>query len=417
MNSFLLPTWRHNVVAIAATMFAVPALAGPLGFEAALQLAERNAPSLAADNARLEAARQAAIPAGELPDPKLILGLNNVPISGTNRYSLNSEAMTSQQIGIMQEVPNADKRHARIAVAQSTIDLVNAERNIERLKVRRETALAWVTRYTAERKLALFDELYRENSLLAEAVRARLGAGRGLAMDAILPRQEKIALDDRHDQLERQRSDAEAALKRWVGTAGSEPLAGDVPVWPITPATLERHLDLHPELTVFDPMAQQAEAQIQEAQAAKKSDWGVQLAYQRRGPTYSDMASVQFTFDLPVFAARRQDPQIASKRAQLIRIDAQRETTLREQAQILSTDLAAYQQLDQAVQRQQDRQVPLVQEKIALALAAYRSGQAGLAIVIAARSEGIDARLKLIDLEGQRTLMAARLHYAYQENK
>lgn len=236
-------------------------------------------------------------------------------------------------------------------------------------------------------------------------------------MNAILPRQEAIALADRHDQLEQQRSDAEAALKRWVGTAGSEPLAGDVPVWPITPATLEHDLDQHPELTVFNPMTQQAEAQVREAEAAKKSDWGVQLAYQRRGPAYSDMASIQFTFDLPVFAVRRQDPKIASKRAELLRINAQRETTLREQAQILATDLAAYQQFDRAVQRQQDGQIPLAQEKVQLALAAYRTGQAELATVIAARNEWIDARLKLIDLEGQRSLMAARLHYAYQENK
>lgn len=417
MNSFLLPTWRHNVLAIAVAAIAVPVCAAPLSFESALQLAERNAPSLAVDNARLEAARQAAIPAGELPDPKLILGLNNVPISGTNRYSLNSDFMTMQQIGLMQEIPNADKRHARVAVAQSTIDLVIAERNIERLKVRRETALAWVARHTVERKLALFDELYRENKMLGEAVRARIAAGRGLAMDAILPRQEAIALADRHDQLEQQRSDAEAALKRWVGTAGSEPLAGDVPVWPITPATLEHELDQHPELTVFNSMTQQAEAQVREAEAAKKSDWGVQLAYQRRGQAYSDMASIQFTFDLPVFAVRRQDPKIASKRAELLRINAQRETTLREQAQILATELAAYRQFDRAVLRQQDGQIPLAQEKVQLALVAYRTGQAELATVIAARNEWIDARLKLIDLEGQRSLMAARLHYAYQENK
>jgi len=37
--------------------------------------------------------------------------------------------------------------------------------------------------------------------------------------------------------------------------------------------------------------------------------------------------------------------------------------------------------------------------------------------VIAARSEWIDARLKAIDLEGLRALVAARLHYAYGEHK
>lgn len=417
MILFPLPTWRQNVLAIAVLAFAAPAVAAPLSFEEALQLAERNAPSLAVDNARIEAARQAAIPAGELPDPKLVLGIDNLPISGTDRFSLTRDFMTMQRIGVMQEVPNADKRQARVDVAQSSIAVAVAERRIERLKVRRETALAWITRYTVERKLALFDELYRENRLLADAVRARIAAGRGLAMDAILPRQEAAALAERHDQLERERSDAEAALKRWIGPAGSEPLAGEVPTWPISSETLAHHLHHHPELAVYDSMTSQAEAEVHEAESMKKPDWAVELAYQRRGPDFGDMASIQFSFDLPVFAARRQDPQIAAKRAELLRIDAERETTLREHAQMLATDLAAYRQLDRAVQRQHASLLPLAQQKVELALAAYRAGQTDLATVIAARSEWIDARLKAIDLEGQRALVAARLHYAYGENK
>lgn len=149
----------------------------------------------------------------------------------------------------------------------------------------------------------------------------------------------------------------------------------------------------------------------------KKPDWGVELAYQRRGPDFSDMASLQFSFDLPVFAARRQDPQIAVRRAELVRIDAEREATLREHAQMLATDLAAYGQLDRAVRRQHETLLPLAREKVELALTAYRASQTDLATVIAARSEWIDARLKAIELEGQRALVAARLHYAYGENE
>ncbi|HAN55997.1 MAG TPA: hypothetical protein DCQ77_07335, partial [Betaproteobacteria bacterium] len=227
-----------------------------------LQLAEHTAPSLSAEDAQLEAARQAAIPAGELPDPKLVLGIDNLPITGPDRFNLTRDFMTMRRIGVMQEVPNSDKRQARVDVAQSSIAVAVAERSIERLKVRREVALAWIARYTVERKLALFDALHRENRLLAEAVRTRIAAGRGLAMDSILPRQEAAALADRHDQLERERSDAEAALKRWIGPVGSEPLAGEAPVWPVSAETLAHHLHHHPELAVYDSMTNQAEAEV-----------------------------------------------------------------------------------------------------------------------------------------------------------
>ncbi|MDZ4261473.1 MAG: hypothetical protein U1B30_03965, partial [Pseudomonadota bacterium] len=61
---------------------AVIAAAEPLSFDAALALPLREAPVLVANAAQLDAARQGAIPAGELPDPKLALGIDNLPIEG-----------------------------------------------------------------------------------------------------------------------------------------------------------------------------------------------------------------------------------------------------------------------------------------------------------------------------------------------
>ncbi len=417
MRCSVLPRSRQNILATLVAVFTIPVIAAPLSFEEAMQLAERNAPSLAADNARIEAARQAAIPAGELPDPKLMLGIDNLPITGPDRFNLNRDFMTMQRIGVSQEVPNSVKRRARVDVAESNIAVAMAAQRIERLKVRSETAQAWIRRYTAERKLALFGELSRENRLLTEAVHSRIADGRSLAMEGIQPRQEAAALAERHDQLERERSDALAALQRRIGVAASEPLAGEAPTWPITPESFTQLMQQHPELAVYDSMTRQAEAQVREAESAKHPDWGVELAYQRRGPDFSDMASIQFSVDLPVFAARRQDPQIAAKRVDLVRIDAEREATLREHVQMLATDLAAYQQLDRALQRQQTSLLPLSKAKVDLALAAYGSGQTDLATVINARSEWIDARIKAVDLKGQHALVAARLHYAYGDYK
>jgi cobalt-zinc-cadmium efflux system outer membrane protein len=130
MIFFPLPTWRHAVLAMAVVAFATHAVAAPLSFETSLQLAEHTAPSLSAEDAQLEAARQAAIPAGELPDPKLVLGIDNLPISGTDRFSLTRDFMTMRRIGVMQEVPNSDKRQARVDVAQSSIAVAVAERRI-----------------------------------------------------------------------------------------------------------------------------------------------------------------------------------------------------------------------------------------------------------------------------------------------
>lgn len=161
----------------------VAASAAPLTFGAALDLAEQQSPALAANAAQLSAAQSASIPAGALPDPKLVAGLENYPVTGPERGQLYVDFMTMQKVGVMQDVPSAAKRHAREEVARASVAVVEVARRIERLKVRSDTALAWIQVYYLERKLSLFDELDQENRLLADAVRAQVGRGRGTVAD------------------------------------------------------------------------------------------------------------------------------------------------------------------------------------------------------------------------------------------
>jgi outer membrane protein TolC len=104
-------------------------------------------PSLQARQEQASAARSAVIPAGELPDPRLNLGVQNLPIEGTDRWSMNRDFMT-MQVGLSQEVPNRDKRKAR-ETAQATVERADAEALFERLKVRAATAQAWVAVHRA----------------------------------------------------------------------------------------------------------------------------------------------------------------------------------------------------------------------------------------------------------------------------
>src|SRR5690606_7189869 len=155
---------------------------------------EREAPSLAAQAANLEAARHEALPPGELPDPKLSLGLQNVPIEGADRRRLDREPMTMQMVGPMQEVPHRAKRRARVEAAAAAVDSADAQQQVERWRVRRETAQAWIAALAVERKLQAFQALYDENRLLDKAVQARLAGGLGQSADSLVPKQEAALL-------------------------------------------------------------------------------------------------------------------------------------------------------------------------------------------------------------------------------
>lgn len=398
--------------ALAVGVLAWPLLASALTLDDALRLAQTTAPSLAAESAKLQAATQAAIPAGELPDPKLVVGLQNVPIGGPDRGTLYGDDMTEQMVGIQQQVPSRDKRKARVELADATVARTAAEGRVERLNVRQATAQAWIRAYAVERKDALFQDFYRQNRLLQDSVRAQLAGGRGQPSDAVIPRQEAAELAEREDALTEQRAQARAALKRWIGAAASEAPSGQWPNWPLAhPYNLHQH----PELQAFAPRNREAEARLREAKAQKTSDWSWEVDYQHRGREYGDMVSLQLSFDLPIFPGRRQNPGIAARQAELDQLDAEREAATREHTQVLDDDLATYQRLDRAVQRSQDSLVPLAEEKVALSLAGYRAGKTELMALVSARRELVDARFKQIDAIEQRALVGAQLYFAYGE--
>jgi cobalt-zinc-cadmium efflux system outer membrane protein len=293
------------------------------------------------------------------------------------------------------------------------VERATLAQQVELLKVRRETALAWISARAVEEKLALFKTLYGENRLLDKAVRARLAGGRGQAADSIAPKQEAALLAEQEDLLLQSQAQQRAALRRWIGSRADEPLSGPLPNWPVDAQHYRHNLQRHPELALFEPMTDEAQAEIRQAVADKQPDWGWQLAYQKRDEAFGDMLSVQFSVDLPLFVGSRQNPRIAAKQAKLNQLEAEREAAEREHAQQLSDDLADYQRLDRALRRSQDSLVPLAEEKVALSLADYRSGANELASVIAARRELIETRLKHIDFAQQRSLTSARLYFAY----
>jgi len=405
---------RHLLCLLLALLWGVsPSHAAEgLTFDQALLLALRESSELQAESARVEAARQAQGPADALPDPTLILGLDNVPVEGPDRYSLSSDFMTMQRIGVTQRFPNRSKLKARASGASQRVGLAEASAESTRLAVLRQTALAWLAGYTLEQQLRLIDRLLEENRLFDAAVRARLASGQGKTIDSVAPAQEQAVLLNRRDMLLAQQRQAKAVLVRWLGQPGQQALAGSAPDLVINPALLLDRLHQHPELEVAERQARVAIAAVDEARAAKKPDWALTLAYMDR-EEFSDMAMLQINVDLPLFSGSRQGPRIASAEAERRALESQAEAVRREHEAMLQADLADFERLERVLARQREVLLPLAEQKVALARAGWRSGAGSLADLVQARSELLDASLAEIDLTGQRDQLAAALHFTY----
>jgi outer membrane protein, heavy metal efflux system len=388
-----------------------------LTFQRALDIAVQRAPMISARKASADGAAAARTSAGRLPDPRLNLGVSNVPITGEDRFSLTDDFMTMSQIGWMQEVPNRAKRAAQRDAAAALAEREQALLASERQTVRRRAALAWLERHYAERQLALFSELERENQVLQQTVNARIAAGSALPADASMARQEAIQIAARRDELERGHAQAQAALKRWVGDAAEVPLAGPPTLPALRAEHLRENLAHHVELAAFDPMLRMAAAETREAHAGKKSDWAWEVMYGKRGSQFDDMVSVQVSVQLPLFTGTRRDPQIYAKAQAEARIQAEREEMLREHAQMIDSQLAEQEALASQLARVAGQALPLADERVRLTIASYAAGRADLGAVLAARRERLETRLLAIELEGRLDALRAQLAYLFTEDR
>jgi len=381
-----------------------------LGFAEALNLAEQHSPRITAQRLQIDAASSTRKSAGTLPDPKLSVGIENFPISGMDRFSLTRESMTMQRLALMQEVPNRAKRDAQIASAEAKVERERAALGVQRLQIRQELSQAWIMAQAIEQRDQVLAGLLSENQRLQDSLPARIAGGMAQAGDLLMARQEALALSDRRDDLQRDRSKARAMLRRWVGARADESLQG-------TPGPLSRPLDQlrsevhrHAELAQYPAMQAMALAETREAQAETKGDWSWEVAYSRRDRRWGDMVSFQVTFDLPWQQERRQAPQIKAKQLELQRLEAEQEDVTHRHLQELEDNASELTALQSQIERLQSTGIGLAQDRAQLALTNYQSAKGDLSAVLAARAQVLETRWRLIELQTQRDALIARLN-------
>lgn len=400
---------------LAVFLFAASGIARggpPLTLQRVQALAIENQPALAAVEAGAQGAREAAIAEGQLPDPRLKLGLLNVPIE---TLSLNRDPMTQTMVGIEQMIPGGNKRELRRRRGEAEAQQMAAELDAQRHLVQRDAALAFLALQGARRQLGVLEELRRQTEQLAESARIGTLAGKGQG-EVYAARQMLTMTRDRASELAMQEAKARAELGRWIGPAAQDEVT-TVPVAmpaPAALASLRDSLQRHPTHAAQARSVAMAEAELALAREAKSPDKSIEFGYGKRSRNFDDMVSIQFAMELPVFPADRQDRSIAAKRAQMLRASAMREDHLRMLAAELSATYAEWELTQERLKRIELELLPNAVQRVDAALAAYRSGRGELSPVLEARRAELEARLQRVQLETQ--LQRSRLQLAYFEH-
>lgn len=391
---------------------ACPALAGPLTFEQALQQARADAPVIEASSARVAASEANAIAAGQLPDPRLSIGLDNLPVSGPPAFTLDGSMMAAQRVGLQQDIPNLAKRHASEAGADAATGLARARSAVTRLDVTVATATAWIDLAYADRRLAAIDAVLERLGHLVPVARAGVASGGARPGRSLAIRQAIAGLEDRRSTILAEQAQARALLERWTGN-GDPQAQGDAPAFAFDPAELRLAIESNPRLRAADAGIATAQADAQMARAGKRPDWGVSLSFGHRDPAYGNVVSVGASMTLPLFAGKRQNPRIAAAEADLSAARAQREDTRRALAAELERGLATHAMQVAQWRRAQDTLLPLARQEADLETASYGAGRAGLIDVISAETALAETQLDVLDREARVTRQAAILFLTF----
>ncbi len=406
---------RRAAAAVLIATAAFPGLAAdPITLLEAQRIAVGRSQQLLAQDALTTAAKEQAVAAGQLPDPVLKFGVDNLPANGPDQLSLTRDFMTMRRIGIMQELPRAEKRRLRSERYEQDALRVQAQRQLTLANVQRETALAWLDRYYSLAMRELIQQQVEETRQQTEAANIAFRAGRGSQADIFAARATAIALQDRISQIDQQARSATLMLVRWVGQPAAARPPAEVPPWnspPLQGGAPELQLRQHPELLAMAAEIDALETDARLAQANKQADWSVEASYAQRGPAYSNMVSIGVSIPLQWDQKNRQDREVGSRLALVEEARARYEDMLRTREAEVRSMFNDWQTGMERVARYRGELIPATKLRVEAALTTYRTGKSDLASALSARQSEIDTRMQALAVEAETARAWARLNF------
>lgn len=384
-----------------------------LSLARAQQLAVARSYQLQGQDASIYASREMAISAGQRPDPVLKLGIDNLPLSGADRYSLSADGMTMRRIGLMQELTRTDKLRQRREKFDIEAERKKAEKSLMIATIQRDSAIAWLERYFAEQKIALIEQQIAQAQLETNANETSYRSARISQADLLTSQAELLMLKDKQLEAKQSLNKAKLQLTRWTGIEANALNADTSTHEFISGKQININADIrnHPQIDMLDKQTTLAQIDTSLERSNEQSDWSIEVNFQQRGSAYGNMISFGVSVPVQWDRAQRQNRDLNAKLAMAQQAQSDRDEAVR----IFQSEVNAVQiDLEQTrlrLQGYQDKLLPLAEQRNAAVMAAYRGGKASLADVFNAKRYELELRLQELDLKANCAKLIAKLHF------
>ncbi|NNJ72355.1 MAG: TolC family protein [Enterobacterales bacterium] len=412
-----------------------------ISLEEAIYLAKQNDPWLQSNRLEQQAIEDRSIAAGTLPDPKLSLGVVNLP---SDTWQFDQEGMTQFKVGVSQMFPRGDSleiKQQQLKIAANKYPLLREDR---KAKVTKLISEIWLDAFLAQHTINLIKkdwDLFEQIADVAEANYSNT-VGKTRQQDVIRAQLEITQLEDRLTVEQLKLDTSIARLNEWLHIFENDYLdssydfdkleqsffvSDQLPVISLihekllqqdklSRNELAHRLVSHPAIMAVEVKKQVSKKAVELARQKYSTQWGVNASYSYRddmptGDDRADLFSIGITFDLPLFTDNRQDKEVSASIAQAEAIRTEKFLMTRQMISAIEKEIKEINRLNQRQQIYQELLLKQSNNQAIASLSAYTNDDGDFAEVVRARIAELNAKIVALKITVDKTKSIARLNY------
>ena len=280
----------------------------------------KNNPEIKVFENRFKALSQRPSQEGTLDDPKLTLGVTNLP---TDEFNFNTESMTQKEIGISQMFPFPGKLRLRSEIAQKEADASEKEYYDKKNEITEKVKTAYYELFFINKSIEITEKNKELLTQFVKIAETKYSVGQGIQQDILKAQVELSKIINELIKLEQQKETAQARLNTLLYRSPENPLGKPQEIEKTKflfslEELMKRAQAKRPALLGIKDIVEQYEKSYALAKKNYYPDFDFSLAYGQRDSLkfrginqgLPDMISATVTINLPVWRSRKLDKRV-----------------------------------------------------------------------------------------------------------
>src|SRR5712692_5787751 len=358
----------------------VPSSNQPAKLADLLAEAERSNPQIQAARHGWDSAKQVPTQASTLPDPQFVLQHVSVgsprPFSG---YTNSDFAYVG--LGISQDLPYPGKLRLRGEIARKDADVTQQKYESVRRVILAEVKMAYFQLAYLAKRQGILEGDGKLLEQVEQAAEARYRSGMGNQHDVLQAQLERTKLLREITTNQLEAGKIQAAIKQLLSRTQSSP---DIETTELSESPAARSYDellvaakaYNPEIISAQKTVEKERLQVDLAKKDFYPDFNLQYMWQRTDPTqFRAYYMVTIGVRIPIYRARRQQPELAQAQADQNRAKSEYEMQTQQIAFQLRQQFLSAEKSQELLKIYREGLIPQARAELEAGMAAYQSNR------------------------------------------